>query len=94
MEIINDDLLINKLSQLIDVNKASNLIPPIPSIGSNTVYLTVVDKDLNTVSFINSIYESFGSGLVPPGTGILLQKLLESLKSLKGLKGLKRFKEV
>ncbi len=39
----------------------------------DTVYLTVVDGQGHAVSFINSLYHSFGAGLVVPGTGICLQ---------------------
>ena len=39
----------------------------------NTIYLTVVDKDQNVVSFINSVCFAFGSGITSEKTGIVLQ---------------------
>ncbi len=41
--------------------------------GSETVYLTAIDRDGNIVSLIQSNYSGFGSGLVVPGTGFALQ---------------------
>jgi gamma-glutamyltranspeptidase/glutathione hydrolase len=42
------------------------------SSGTDTIYLSVIDKHGNIVSLIQSIYEGFGSAIVPPGTGFAL----------------------
>ena len=58
------------------VNVERAQLQPAPGMlpaGSDTVYLCAVDKDRNVVSFINSIYAGFGSGLVAGDTGIMLQ---------------------
>src|SRR5688572_542481 len=59
---------------LIDPNKAVDSPPPGDiNVGSDTTYLTVVDKDGNAVSFINSLFDAFGSGIAAGDTGIVLQ---------------------
>jgi gamma-glutamyltranspeptidase/glutathione hydrolase len=41
-------------------------------VAGDTTYLSVVDRDGNMVSLIQSNYDAFGSGIVAPGTGFAL----------------------
>jgi gamma-glutamyltranspeptidase/glutathione hydrolase len=60
-----------RLAATIDQRRASNMKVTLPP--SDTVYLSVVDEKRRCVSFINSIYWGFGSGIVTEKTGITLQ---------------------
>ncbi len=60
-----------KLAALIDMNKRSKL-PAAPAPGSNTIFLSVVDRDRMAVSFINSLYSGFGLGICTEKSGIML----------------------
>jgi gamma-glutamyltranspeptidase / glutathione hydrolase len=42
------------------------------SAGQDTIYLSAIDRDGTIVSLIQSIYEGFGSAIVPAGTGFAL----------------------
>jgi len=62
-----------KLRGRIDRDRAATDLPPPLLQQSDTVYLCVVDRDRNAVSLINSTYYSFGSGVVAPKSGVILQ---------------------
>jgi gamma-glutamyltranspeptidase / glutathione hydrolase len=58
----------------IDPNRAAERAQAgAPITDSETIYLTASDAQGNMVSFINSIYDEFGSGVSVPGTGFMLQ---------------------
>ena len=61
-------------SKLINPDHANCDVPAgnIP-IGNDTTYLSVVDREGNMVSLIQSNYNEFGSGIVAPETGFVLQ---------------------
>lgn len=59
-------------ANLIDLKKAQDPKHGVPTHG-DTVYLTAADEDGLMISYIQSNYFSFGSGIVIPNTGISLQ---------------------
>lgn len=61
----------SELASKIQVHKALDF--DVQPAGQDTAYAAVVDKDGNAISFIQSLYFEFGSGVVAGDTGILLQ---------------------
>lgn len=64
-----------KQRERIDLHKAARQVPAGDPqlVHGDTVYLTVVDKDRNCCSFIQSNYYGFGSKVVPGNVGFVLQ---------------------
>jgi gamma-glutamyltranspeptidase/glutathione hydrolase len=50
--------------------------PPAVTFGGrdrgDTVYIAAADRQGNVISFINSLFSDFGSGVMTPGTGVML----------------------
>lgn len=80
-----DDAYLDERRRLIDPERAlvmEDVEPGIrfaegdrraPAPNGDTCYFAVVDGDGLAASVIQSIYHDFGSAMVPPGTGVLLQ---------------------
>ncbi|HEY1382909.1 MAG TPA: gamma-glutamyltransferase [Dongiaceae bacterium] len=62
------------LRACIDPQRAMDDLPPceLPR-HRDTTYLSIVDRDRNAISLIGSLFHSFGSALVAPGSGVILQ---------------------
>ncbi len=74
MSALLGDEYIRTRRALIDTGRAASRVDPgAAASSSETIYLTTADSAGNMVSFINSLYDAFGSGVVVPGTGFALQ---------------------
>src|SRR5580658_7676676 len=60
-------------AKLIDPARANGEVPAGQPIAGDTTYLTVVDRNGNIVSWIQSIYTGFASAVTVQGMGFLLQ---------------------
>ncbi|MGH6727577.1 MAG: gamma-glutamyltransferase [Pseudolabrys sp.] len=65
-----DKRFAKKLAARIDLKKRAKL-PAAPTPGSDTVYVSVVDRDRMAVSFINTLYSHFGAGVCTEKSGIM-----------------------
>jgi gamma-glutamyltranspeptidase/glutathione hydrolase len=71
--LLADDFIADRRA-LLDPGRAAERIEPGTAVtASETIYLTASDASGTMISFINSIYDEFGSGVVVPGTGFALQ---------------------
>ncbi|MYK28557.1 MAG: gamma-glutamyltransferase family protein [Gammaproteobacteria bacterium] len=70
-ELLDDGSLARAAASITD--RASPLPPAALPASRDTVYLTAADASGMMVSFIQSNYYGFGSGIVIPGTGIAMQ---------------------
>ncbi|HET9276331.1 MAG TPA: gamma-glutamyltransferase [Gemmatimonadales bacterium] len=74
VERLLDDGFIATRRKLLDPRRAAARAEPGEALtASETIYLAAADSAGNMISFINSVYEYFGSGVVVPGTGFALQ---------------------
>ncbi|OZI37737.1 gamma-glutamyltransferase [Bordetella genomosp. 10] len=71
-EALLDPAYLAERARLIDMNRARNFSSGHAPRGG-TVYLTAADRNGMMISFIQSNYMGFGSGVVVPGTGVSLQ---------------------
>jgi gamma-glutamyltranspeptidase/glutathione hydrolase len=66
------------------ISPARAAAPVASDLGSDTTYLCAVDTEGNGCSFINSLYDRFGSGIVAGSTGVCLHNRGRSFRLVSG----------
>ncbi|HWE22208.1 MAG TPA: gamma-glutamyltransferase [Hyphomicrobiaceae bacterium] len=73
VEHLLSDAVICELAARVDPRRRRDDLGPLPlPPGSDTVYFVIVDENGMAISFINSLYDDFGSGIVTSKTGVVL----------------------
>ncbi len=72
-ELFSEDYINERRGMIHSEKSIKQLQSEIPPMGDDTVYFSVVDGEGNACSFITSLFTGPGTGLVVPGTGVLLQ---------------------
>ena len=76
--------LLDQYASNIDMNKAKVYsLSDFPN-HPDTIYLTVRDKSGMTISFINSLFDAFGSGITAPKSGILFHSRGRAFNTIEG----------
>jgi len=73
MKLLSDEFIQQRRALLDPARAAERVEPGDAFTATETIYLTTSDADGNMVSFINSVFDYFGSGVVVPGTGMIMQ---------------------
>ena len=71
--LLTDAFIAQRRARLDPRRAAERQEPGAAATQSETIYLSAADAQGNMISFINSLYWEFGSGVVVPGTGFALQ---------------------
>lgn len=83
-EMLSDEMA-KRLAGMIDLKRAIADLPPFElPIHPDTVYITVVDSERNAVSFINSVFDTFGSCIVAPKSGVVMHNRGQSFSVKRG----------
>jgi gamma-glutamyltranspeptidase / glutathione hydrolase len=72
-QLLSEEYLEGRRALIDDASASERMEPGSFITDSETIYLSVADEEGNMVSLINSVFGYFGSGVVVPGTGMVLQ---------------------
>jgi gamma-glutamyltranspeptidase / glutathione hydrolase len=74
----------DRIRARIDLDRAAPVGAADRFVHADTTYLTVVDRDRTAVSFINSLFSGFGSGIMGERSGVMLQNRGSSFRLIEG----------